>query len=78
MAQKSFPSLHLKVEQKDIICRQVFLAFIGDDYLMIAVHCFQFPNKTWNYFSEWGLLMNQSSPRHEVRRLFQQSLQAVC
>ena len=77
MAQKSFPSLHLKVEQKDIICRQVFLAFIGDDYLMIAVHCFQFDDCS-ALFSEWGLLMNQSSPRHEVRRLFQQSLQAVC
>ena len=38
---------------------------------MTAVHCFQFQNKTWSNFSEWRLLMDQSCPRHEVRRMFQ-------
>ena len=29
-----------------------------DDYLMIAVHGFQFHNKTWSHFSECHLLMD--------------------
>ena len=66
LAKKALPSLHLKVEQKDIIRRQELLASNRDDYLMIAAHCFQFQNKTWSDFSEWRL-----------RRIFPQILRAV-
>ena len=70
LAKKPFPSLYFKVEHKGMIHRQAFLASNRDDYLMIAVHSFQFWNKTWSNFSEWCLLMYQSCPQHEVQRIF--------
>ena len=44
---------------------------------MNTVYCFQYQNKTWSDFSDWRLLMDQTCPRHEVRRIFQQYLRAV-
>ena len=49
LAKKAFPSLHLKVGQKDIIHSQILLASNENDYLMI-----DFRIKHVMYiFSEW-------------------------
>ena len=48
--KKAFSNLHLNLEQKDIIYWQVLLASNRDDYLIIAVHCFQYQIKKWVTF----------------------------
>ena len=41
---------------------------------MILIHCFHFQNWTLSSFSEWNVLMDKSSPRHQVWRFFQVSV----
>ena len=64
--------------QKDIIRWQALVASNRDDYLMSPVHCLQFWNKKRSNSLEWRLLMDQSCPRHEVQRIYQQFLREVC
>ena len=63
LAKTALLCFYAKKVQKDIIRWQVLLATIRDGYLMIAVHC---------------VLTAESCPQHEVQRIFQQFLRAVC
>ena len=80
LAEKAIPSLHLKVEQKDmgLICWQVLLASNRCDYMMITMCSF------WNVGIKHRVISQngnfwwiETCPQHKVQIISQQFLQTV-
>ena len=44
---------------------------------MSTVHCFQFPSRLFNSFTEWCVLLDESGLECEVQRVVQQFLRLV-
>ena len=45
---------------------------------MNTVHCFQFQSILLSSFTEWHVLLDESGPKCELRRVVQQFLRVMC